>query len=793
MKLTPGDKFDFGLLKSPPADCEVSYSWLWNVPITRAGIDKGLTEIKRAGINSIYILPMPKDFRPELTRTFLEPEYLSEEFWELVNYALREAVKLGITPWLYDEGGWPSGSACGRTLKEYPDARATLLGTKEIALKKGERYTPCRDFVALFNKKERLSEDFVAECDLILTEYSLIETPYPAFTDYTDPKVTETFIGNTYAGYKDAVGDLFGSIIPLIFTDEPGLKPYTMAKGIFDKFFDRYGYDLRDYIYVIPDGGAFAESEKERLARIDWCELTGELFVANTFQKLSDYCESCGIAYAGHLMADNYPDSIRCGYFSQLDILRRFHIPGVDAIWEQIRYPYGGRAPVDPQETERMPFFPRLASSAARQSGRNICLTEAMGIYGDGITPDEIRYVTNYHVIRGINYISYAHIPFGKSRYSALATRPDFRPEKPGFYNLGHINEYFARLSYLARLGCAEGDTALYHPCRDYAASQETSSEAVESYRKAGVYLEGKNIAFDIIDDYGIRAAAVTSEGIRLGDAVYKHVVVPKCRFMPEDVKEKIAPFLGEGKPTYEFKNKKLRVMTRKLDTGRLWFIFNEGIDTAAETVDIADGKKLYRIDIQSGDMYRESVASFSLVCGDMAVYLVTDETYDTVSPEVESTVQTDTPVAVEYKRLVIDFNGLKNEYGEGEPNLSECFSGEITYKVRYALKEAPRDGERYRIRLEGFSLTARVKVGECEHTLGMTPMCFTIMGEDLMQFGEMTVTVANTSLDEIHRAEHLKRFYPEAELGPYLSRIEEFEKNPPALLVGKVYIDKLV
>ena len=791
MNLNFGAGFEKALFKNPPADCRVSYSWLWNTPITKEGIDRGLEEIKAAGVGSIYILPLPIDFRPERTRTYMSPDYLTPEFWELVEYSLRKAVELGITPWLYDEGGWPSGSACGRTLMEYPESLTMRLNSRAVTLKAGEKFSPDDGFIALFDKKRRIPDDFTAAEEITLTEYFAAPTDEPAFLDYTDPKFTETFINNSYEAYKKAVGDLFGDTIPLIFTDEPGIKQGTLPKDFGKKFKDRYGYAIEDYIYVVMGSGEGLESEEERVARIDYLNLVGDLFIESTFDKLSVWCEKAGIAYAGHLMADNYPDAIRCGYFSQLDTLRRFHIPGVDAIWEQIRYPYGGREPYDATETARMPFFPRLAPSAARQMGRNISLTEAMGIYGDGITPDEIKFVTNYHIIRGINYISYAHIPFSGSRFSALATRPDFRPEKPGFFNLGHINEYFARLSYLARLGYAEGDTALYHPTRDYAAGKEISDLAVESYKNAGVRLEEENIPFDIIDDKGILDAEITDGGLKLGAAVYRHITVPENRYMPKAVSEKIAPFIGEGEPTYKFKNDKLRVMTRRLDNGRLWFIFNEGEPTVSEELHLGEGN-IYRFDCQNGEIFKENTPCPTLLSGDIAVYLITDEAIECENPKAEYTKEISGFKPIAHKKLVITYDGLGNEYGDGNVLVDDEFSGEITYLAKYSLESEPLAGERYEISLEDFSLTASVKLGAHKFSLGMSPMRAIIDGALLKKEGEIEITVANTSLNEIKKAKAFRHFYPKAEIGPYIERIEEFEENPPKLKFGRVFISKM-
>lgn len=798
MNILPGNNFDLELFKNPPADCQPSYSWLWNVPVSREAIDRELEEIVRAGVKSLYILPMPKDFRPETIRTYLDPDYLTEEFVELAKYAIERMIDNGITPWLYDEGGWPSGSACGKTLLDYPDGAMTLLRKRILTLKAGEKFQPADTFVAAFIGKARIDREYVAEQDVEILEYFTRRNTeltddhsMRGFIDFTDPKVTEAFINNTYEMYRGIVGERFGKEIPLIFTDEPGLKEGALPKGCFEEFKKEFGYDIRDFAYVLLDKGSLAETEEEISARRNFIEMVGRKFKDATFVRLRKWCDDAGICYAGHLMADNYPDAYRSGYFSQLDILRQMAIPGVDAIWEQIRYPYGGRAPYDAVETERMPFFPRIASSAARQTGQNISLTETMGIYGDGVTPDEIRFGTNYHVIRGINYVSFAHIPFGNQRFSALATRPDYRHEKPGFYNLAHINDYFARLSYLARLGHADGDTALYHPINDYPTNPEISEAAVKSYRDTGVMLEKNFIQFDIIDDYAIRAAEIAQGGLKIGDAVYRHIVVPENKYMPEDIKEKIAPYVSEGNPEYKFSSDKIRVMTRKLDTGRLWFIFNEGEPTVREALTIGGRRKVYRLDCSTAEIYRDDTPEMVLPCGDIAVYFVTDEELPAVSKNVEYTVETGELVPFAHKRFIIDYYKLKNEFGDGSIVPNENFSGEISYKASYNLKSEPKADERYKLTLEGFATTASVRLGGKTLTFGLSPMEAIVDGSLLKGSGELEITVCNTAVNEIKAKAYLKELYPKAELPFYVSKTEQFEKNS-LIKTGRIFISKM-
>ena len=141
-----------------------------------------------------------------------------------------------------------------------------------------KRIYPEEGFIALFNGKHRLPSDYIASRDCTLTAYYVTEAIQRGCrVDYTNRSVTDTFINNTYEKYKECVGDLFGSEIPVIFTDEPGLLRKSVADREFELFEQEFGYDLRDYAYALFDNDEEL-SEKERRALIDHNILLGKLF-----------------------------------------------------------------------------------------------------------------------------------------------------------------------------------------------------------------------------------------------------------------------------------------------------------------------------------------------------------------------------------------------------------------------------------------------------------------------------------------------------------------------------------
>jgi len=782
------ERFVLSEFKNPSKENNVVYFWIWNSPISKELISRQINEFYAAGINGFYIVPEPIDFRPESSRSFLFPQYLSEEYFELIKYTFEAAKEKGMEIWIYDEGGWPSGGACGHTARENPEAIETLLCKKDINLKNGEQYILCEN--KAFIGTASVKSSFVADEDTVVSEYFLekVSDNHPNRVDCTNAGVIDTFISNTYEKYYECVGNMFGSDISVFFTDEPSIRKNLIPKNLFEIFYQKYGYDLNDYLPVIFDRN-LAENQSQEKARIDYGRLLGELFYENFSKKLSLWCNEHNIKFGGHLDKDDVPDGgERCGYFSIVHALSGFDVPGIDVIWRQITYPINGENPTP----ESSSFFPRVASSAARQTGKKLVLTETFGIYGDAITQDEMRYVTNYQAIRGINVFNFCCVASGEQRLGSLVKRPTFSAKKPGFNNLRNINNYYTRLSYLLRLGDLECDTALYHPAADMWGNSKTFERAYSSYNDLGAELENKNIYFDIIDDYGIENAQVTADGLKIGKAIYRHIAVPECKYMPESVAKKIAPFIGEGEPLLGSDNHSLITMKRNLENGTMWFIFNQGTERANENLNIK-AQNLYKIDLQYGEIYKTENAEIDLSCGEIAVFFATGENIPCDKNDIEYKVEITDFKPVRARKFEIDYYGISMKPKAIEEITKTAFSGEITFSAEYELPQEVKKEDKFYLKLFDTSLTANIRINnKIIADFGLNPMKAVISGEDIPKKGVIEVTVSNSAADEVVVKEEVIKSFPAAEVGPYYDRIKVFEVERPALKFGKLQIIKV-
>ena len=151
-----GQCFQSDLFKNPPPDCSVVYTWIWNAPITKEGIKKQIEEFSAAGIKGIYVIAEPENFRPDKKKTYLLPDYLTDEFMQCIEYAYTCAKENKILLWLYDEVGFPSGGACGLVHKNNPESVIKIFIKNERIIRAGERYVPSENAIAAFSGKKRI-------------------------------------------------------------------------------------------------------------------------------------------------------------------------------------------------------------------------------------------------------------------------------------------------------------------------------------------------------------------------------------------------------------------------------------------------------------------------------------------------------------------------------------------------------------------------------------------------------------------------------------------------------------
>ena len=811
-------KFDAAQFQNPGREHAVAFAWVWNDVVTEEGIESRLKDMQKAGIGAVYVLPEPKEFRPVTMKTNMQPDYLTDEFMDRMHFFVKTAKEMGFQVWLYDEGGWPSGSACTQIVKKRPDLRRKCIYPMNVELSSGMEYVPPlhhENFLASFQKKEdgiftRIFDKVIFDGKMQIVEYRCMAPTLKYaeseefFADILHPDTTKLFLELTHEKYYKALEEYFGIFIPYMFDDEPGVDYHAWEPGLEKLFLEEYGYDILDYLPVLTEQKALSNvAEKKALS--DWRILISKLAIQNFFLPIRDWCRAHGILSTGHLDGDHDAESMITRIPSNtlaMEVLRSFDVPGVDVIWRHI-YPEGAGTP---SFQKAVSFFPRFASSAASQIGKGLALTESMAVYGEGMTPSIIRYVFGAEVVRGINVFNINSISYTKGKI-----RPGFRPEKPGYENFSAVNAYLKRLSYLAKLGVPECDAALYMPCRDIA-----SGDSAAAFHQLGEALEKQNIYFDVIDEAFVRESEIKNNALCMGLAAYRYVFVPEGSTMPEDVRTKLKGFIVEQggkltlKPTAVCDNDKLLFMKRNLPDGScLYLVFNESKDPQSAKIlfkecETERNLQCYRLYPADGRMEQWSDFDLTLDMGDTAVFLFTKEKLSAGKP---LTVTQEIPVdgaftLTKAKEFKITQEGIvtKEDSGQMFPvrlggwkaYFTDQFSGEAVYRTAFKLEPDLATGE-WILDLGQVEYTASVKLnGKQIGVAAFVPHQVRFGGELLQEVNVLEIRVANTAANQTVSAD-VHSYFQLGDIGQYHYRVGVMERESlGGGLYGPVVLKKL-
>ena len=632
-KMNNNDKFNLNSFISPDVSYAPVYIWVWNDVCTREIIDSQLAEMQNLGIRAFYILPEPKKFRPDSMPTNLSPEYLSDEYSELCGYAFEQGKNLGMTCWIYDEGGWPSGSACGKVIKNHPEYARRTLEVYEHNFSAGEVYKKTNPYViaTFINDCDMIAEGGVFEKDTAVTEY-VAEKENGSYPDLLNKNATDYFIEITHKKYPL-------NNVTAVFTDEPKAPTDAFNNEIVQRYEAMYGESILPHLPLIMERATVTEENVHILHR--WYDLCSHTFCENFLLPCKKWANENGFAFTGHLDKDHSPDGCMNGggNFNLMRALRCFDIPGIDVIWRQI-YPES-KSKIKNDMNAYNGFYPRYASSSAAQNGTKLAMSEVFGVAGPGLTYDMMRYTVGYQAVRGINIFNPFNFPLGRKGQLLAQELPIFTENQPYYRYLGQFNRYTERLSYISSLGERICETALYYPVSDFQGRLNAEMVAKE-FDSLGRKLEDMTVDFDIVDDDVIQSAEITDGFVHIGRAKYKNIIIPEGAYIPESTQTALNNFIGCGgkvlyelsalKPVVEVDGVGLRAMHRKAENAEIFILFNESEECNNHRVSLPSSKG-YLIDLESGKLQHlqaeNGVLNISLATGETAVVLLSDETYD--------------------------------------------------------------------------------------------------------------------------------------------------------------------
>jgi len=421
----------------PAPEFSLAPFWFWNDALSEKEIARQLDDFKAHGVYGFVIHPragLPRDIG-----------WLSEPMIKFMRFAIEQAAKRDMWVVLYDEGMYPSGSSSGQVVAENAAFRTRGLfhidldeakpGSTQSGIKIGQDGEPVlgenQNLIAIVRRKKNGHR--IAIVDRAIREgYSVIrglhfveddpprrdnhrEVPEnaPPGGDILNPESVACFIRLVYQRYYDEFKEHFGKTVRAIFTDEPSLLARRGERGampgttdILEHVSSHLGYDFRPYL---PALWYSDEPDAERYKR-DYQRALQHRLEETFYGPISKWCREHGVALTGHPAA---PDDI--------GQLRHFQMPGQDTVWRYIE-PGKPNALEGAQSTQA-----KCASSAMIHLGRRRNSNEYCGAYGHNFTFEEMKWLTNWLIVRGCNLL-YPHAFY----YSVRGPRIDERPPDVG-------------------------------------------------------------------------------------------------------------------------------------------------------------------------------------------------------------------------------------------------------------------------------------------------------------------------------------------------------------------------
>lgn len=510
------------------------------------------------------------------------PTYLDDPArFEKLREAMARMKQAGERVWIYDELGYPSGSAGGRVLDGHPEFQVEVVGcrttvvapgaTAEIGPAQGSVVACC----ALPRREGaiRLDEavDLASQAKAGKFEWKApdggewIVCVFDRFQPDTwrrhniprrnvnilDRRVVSRFIELTHARYAKELGKQLADV-DAFFTDEPQFGSAEHWSGgnarcvamiqwcdeLPIAFGEKKGYDLVEILPALfhPAG------PKTSKFRYDFYDVQSDLVAENYFGQIEDWCREHGIPSSGHMLLEESLLFHVMFSGSMMKNWARTDLPGVDLLgaspyktmagWERGQF----AVPED--------FSCKMASSIAHLTGKQGVFTESFAL-ADKVPLRRLLGVAAWQFSGGITHM----------------TTYSIQRELPA-EDYGRLSDFVGRMAVMTRRGRHVADVAVLVPeasvwasytppdlgrYEGYFARNPEPLAIDRVFRETCHALSSRQRDFDCLSEQLLGQAKIEGGQLMLADEQFRVLVLPEARMLGRDSLEKVRAFLKSG------------------------------------------------------------------------------------------------------------------------------------------------------------------------------------------------------------------------------------------------------
>jgi hypothetical protein len=506
---------------NPPRQYSSAPLWVWNDMLTEEQIVATMRDLAGQKVKQVFVHPRPGLMTP----------YLSADWFRLWRVALKEAERLDMNVWIYDENSYPSGFAGGLVPEAMPESRGQGLHFTEAERppKLGQNtlavYSLTDDGFENITEKAKAAQPLPDGRYLIA---SIRLAPSGGwfggkyYVDLLAPGVTEKFIEITLDAYRRELGEHFGKRIPGVFTDEPHLTPaggIHWSQRLLNDFKERWGYDLMNHLpsLVRPLGDY-------KRVRHNFFQLLLELFIERWAKPCYEYCDKHNLEFTGHYWEHGWPGAGHGG--DNMAMYAWHHRPAIDTLMNQYR-----------EDTHAQFGNVRAVkelSSVANQLGRSRTLCEAYGAGGWDLRFEDMKRIGDWLYVLGVNTLD-EHLSYITIRGARKRDHPQsFSYHEPWWQAYHVMASYFTRLSAALSQGRQINTILLIEPTTTAWMYQPDSShrdhlnKIGNEFQEMVVAMSKAQVEYDIgCEDIIARHGSVERAALKVGQRQYETVVLP--------------------------------------------------------------------------------------------------------------------------------------------------------------------------------------------------------------------------------------------------------------------------
>jgi len=514
-----------------------------------------------------------------------------DDYWPRVRTTAEVVRQQGGYAWVYDEPGFPSGTAGMRTLQGHPELQASGVSClwcdardgerASVTLPEGQLVRACAvrldsghlvaDSVVEVTADEQTRSVTFDAADGVwrlmafvrellyegtstygTREHYISRPGYVpkgdwrsneyAYPNLMDARATRRFIEVAYEPYAKHAGDYLGGIIRAFFTDEPTVpqQGYRCAAsvpwcdGFSERFRERFGYDIVEKLPALffETGGA------ECGVRCDFYDLVADLFATNFVRRMTEWCTRHDVAFTGHFLGEEYLVFHIMNMGSLIRGAREMSMPGIDHLGSG----FVGRslmpAPVPNVTSTTGAITPKLISSAAHLGGWTRTMSESHGFCNRwaGTSFSDYVAVANWQMVLGINKLAYCMNPDWIDWIGAT----DVQRRR--------YSEYAGRLAYMTAGGVHRAELAVVYPIASawarfspvdvdlYDADPEKPRWADGEIGRIQSVLDdvvrellARQVDFDFVEERDIASAELSGDRLNIGAESFGAVLLPSA------------------------------------------------------------------------------------------------------------------------------------------------------------------------------------------------------------------------------------------------------------------------